>query len=422
MDIEGFQALLTPAGQAVLAEASDADLSEPALLATTARLRSRHAPALVAAALTQARLRLRARDKFGPAAAAMYFTPTGLEQSTRSTVAAHRARRFAAGQRVLEVCCGIGGDLVARAGAGVAGEGVDLDPLTVAVAGANVAALGVTGLVSVREGDAGLQDPSGFAAVFADPGRRTARGRVFDPRAYEPPLDVLMDLVRRAPAGCVKVAPGLPYEAIPDGAEAEWISDGGDVKEAALWLGDLAGRPSAGEPFLRRATVLRTRRAPDGAALGYETATLVAEPGLGVPGTGPWRRFLYEPDGAVIRAHLVAEVAARLGGVLADPQIAYITADSPVISPFASTYEIDEVMPFSLKGLRAELRRRGVGTLTIKKRGSAVDIDRLHRDLRLSGPEAATLVLTRVGDAPQALLCHPVQALIGPPEGPWSAS
>src|SRR5258708_39733284 len=101
MDIEGFQALLTPAGQAVLAEASDADLSEPALLATTTRLRSRHAPALVAAALTQARLRLRARDKFGPGAAAMYFTPTGLEQSTRSTVAAHRAHRFAAGRRAL---------------------------------------------------------------------------------------------------------------------------------------------------------------------------------------------------------------------------------------------------------------------------------------------------------------------------------
>jgi THUMP domain-like len=412
VDIEGFQALFSPAGREVLAEAADADLSETGLLASASRLRSRYPTGLVAAALTQLRLRARARDKFGPDAARMYFTPAGLEQSTRSSVAVHRARRFAArlggesSPRVLDLCCGIAADLVARARAGCPGEGVDLDPLTVAVARANLETLGLSGLVTVREGDAVRQDPSGYAAVFADPGRRTARGRVFDPRAYEPPLDVLLELVRRAPAGCVKVAPGIPHSAIPADAEAEWISDHGEVKEAALWLGGLRGSPGDGEPVRWSATVLRPRGTGDRGG----SATLTPDPGLGPPPVGPWLRYLYEPDGAVIRAHLVAEVAALTGGTLVDRGIAYVTSDTLTATPFASAYEIDDVLPFSLKKLRAELRRRGVGALTIKKRGSAVDVERLRRDLRLSGPDELTLVLTRIGAAPFALLCRPARA------------
>jgi SAM-dependent methyltransferase len=400
MDLAGLRALLTPTGQAVLADAAGADLSEQGLLATAARLRRRHPAELVAAALTQLRLRARAIDKFGPDAARMYFTSDGLEQATRASVATHRARRYARCQPTLDLCSGIGGDLIARARTGCRSAGVDHDPLTVAVAQANLGALGLSDTATVRRGDATQADPRGYAALFADPGRRTARGRVFDPKAYLPPLDTLLDLAMRAPGACVKVAPGIPHEVIPRGAESEWISAGGEVKEAAIWLGALAGRAE------RRATLL-----PAGLPAGTDpsgAATIVADPGLGAPPVGPWRRYLYEPDGAVIRAHLVAEVAADVAGNLVDARIAYITADTLKSTPFATTYEIDDVMPFSVKRLRSVLRERHVGTLTIKKRGSAVDIERLRRDLRLHGPEQATVVLTRVGTSPVALICRPV--------------
>ena len=409
VDLAGFATLLTPAGQELLAEAATADLTEAGLLATAARLRVRHPPDLVAAVLTQVRLRARALDKFGPDATRMYFTRDGLEQATRATVAAHRARRFAAcpaaggqaGRRpVLDLCCGIGGDLIALARAGLRVAGVDGDPLTAAVARANADALGLSGRTAVREADAALADPGPYGAVFADPGRRTARGRVFDPRAYRPPLDALLDIVALAPGGCVKVAPGIPYEAIPAGAEAEWISAGGEVKEAAIWLGALAGDVAC------RATVLPALPPPTSGATP-PAATLVPVPGLGDPPVGPWRRYLYEPDGAVIRAHLVAEVAADLDGSLLDPRIAYITSDTLRPTPFATAYEIHEVLPFSVKRLRQALRARRAGTVTIKKRGSAVDVERLRRDLRPVGPERATVVLTRVGAAPVAVLCEP---------------
>jgi SAM-dependent methyltransferase len=399
VNVAGFAAVLGPAGQALLAEAADADLSDDGLLGTAARLRTRYPADLVAAALTQVRLRARARDKFGPDAARMYFTPDGLEQATRASVAAHRARRFAAVPGpVLDLCCGIGGDLIALARAGCAATGVDHDPLTVAVARANIAALGLLGATGVGECDATQTDPGPYAAVFADPGRRTARGRVFHPRAYRPPLDTLLEIMARVPGGCVKVAPGIPHEVVPAGAEAEWISVAGEVKEAAIWLGTLAGAPA------RRATVLPATVLP---ATGLP-ATLVPVPGLGDPPVGPWRRYLYEPDGAVIRAHLVAEVAANVAGTLADPRIAYITSDTLEPTPFAAAYEIHEVLPFSVKRLRQALRVRRAGNVTIKKRGTAVDIDRLRHDLRPAGPERATVVLTRVGAAPVALLCEPV--------------
>ncbi|MBG6086484.1 THUMP-like domain-containing protein [Actinomadura viridis] len=433
MDIQAFRDLRTPAGQQALEAAARSDVTENALLATASRLREEYPAELVSAALTQIRLRARARAKFGTDAAAMYFTQAGLEQSTRASVAAHRARRFAAYlgasgngagpsldvHRVLELGCGIGADLIARARAGCQGEGVELDPLTAEVARANVAAFGLEDLASVRVGDATGEDPRGYAALFADPGRRTARGRVFDPRSYEPPLDTVLAMARSVPAACVKVAPGIPYEALWDAPgpehgvpasaggplEAEWISVGGEVKEAALWLGGLAGDAA------RRATLI-----PSGPG---EVRTLTPEPGLGDPPVGDWGRFLYEPDGAVIRAHLVAEVAARVGGRLADPRIAYITSDALEPTPFAAAYEIEDVLPFSVKRLRGELRRRGVGTLTIKKRGSAVDPERLRHDLGFGrrasgraaggGAAALTLVLTRVGRAPVALLTTPAR-------------
>ncbi|MGW2310953.1 class I SAM-dependent methyltransferase [Actinomadura luteofluorescens] len=408
MDIAAFRALHTPSGQALLQEAAEADVSEDGLLATASRLRERHDPPLVAAALTQVRLRRRARTKFGAEADRMYFTQAGLEQSTRASVAAYRAGRFAdrlpAG-RVLELGCGIGADLIARARGGLAGVGVELDPLTAEVARANVAAFGLDGLASVRVGDATKEDPSGFDAVFADPGRRTARGRVFDPRSYEPPLDVVLAMAGQTPAACVKVAPGIPHEAVPDDAEAEWVSVGGDVKEAALWLGGLAGDVRRRATLLSSDTHLSDR--------GPQVWTLTPQ-GPDVPDVRAWGRYLYEPDGAVIRAHLVGEVADLVDGGLADPHIAYVTSDELRPTPFASAYEVEDVMPFSVKRLRAELRRREIGVLTVKKRGSAVDVDRLRRDLGFGGRRAGrgarelTLVVTRVGRDPVALLTHAV--------------
>ncbi|GHJ93151.1 methyltransferase [Streptomyces sp. NE5-10] len=389
-DLASFAALLSPEGQTLLAALRDYDPARE--LAVASRLRRDHPAELVSAALGQARLRQRAVAKFGAEDAyRMYFTPNGVEQSTRASVGAHRAARLRElGVRsVADLCSGIGGDALALARAGVSVLAVDRDPLTAEVARANAAALGLADLIEVRCADVTEIDTSPYDAVFVDPARRGGRGRIFDPEAYSPPLSWAVEAARGARRAALKIAPGIPHETVPAEAEAEWISDGGDVKEAVLWFGT--------EPGARRATLL-----PSGASLLGR--------GLPDPAVRPVGRYLYEPDGAVIRAHLVAEVAEELSGGLIDETIAYVTSDVLAPTPYASAYEITDVLPFNLKKLKALLREREVGVLTVKKRGSAVEPEEIRRKVRPKGPNAATVLLTRVAGAPTMLIGQPAAA------------
>ncbi|WP_328968952.1 THUMP-like domain-containing protein [Streptomyces sp. NBC_00239] len=384
-------ALRTDEGRALLAALRDHDPAQE--LATATRLRREHPAALVSAALGMARLRQRAVAKFGAEDAyRMYFTPNGVEQATRASVAAYRAGRLAAlGVRSLaDLCSGIGGDALALARAGIRVLAVDRDPLTAAVARANAEELGLDHLIEVREADVTEIDTSGYDAVFLDPARRGGRGRIFDPEAYSPPLSWAVGAARTATYAAIKIAPGIPHEAVPPEAEAEWISDGGDVKEAVLWFGTAPGTI--------RATLL-----PQGVSLATSDPLPDPEP-------GPVGRYLYEPDGAVIRAHLVAEAAAELEGRLIDPTIAYITADTLRPTPYATAYEITDVLPFNLKKLKALLREREVGVLTVKKRGSAIEPEELRRKVKLQGRNSATVFLTRVAGAPSMLIGAPATA------------
>lgn len=266
---------------------------------------------------------------------------------------------------------------------------VDRDEVTCAVARANAAALGLSELIEVRCADVTEIDTSPYDAVFVDPARRGGRGRIFDPEAYSPPLSWAIEAARKAPLAALKIAPGIPHEAVPDDVHAEWISDSGDVKEAVLWFGTQPGSFSS--------TLL-----PAGASLWTARAAMLPD-----PEPRPVGRYLYEPDGAVIRAHLVAEVARQVSGGLIDPMIAYVTSDELHETPFATAYEITDQLPFNVKKLKALLRDREVGILTVKKRGSGVEPEELRRKMKLSGRNSATVFLTRVMDAPTMLVGAP---------------
>lgn len=376
-------------------------------------------PEVVALVLTQSRLRAKAEAKFGPFADGMLFTPAGLEQATRLVVAAHHAQRYVAAgiATVADLTCGIGADSMAFAGVGLRVLATDIDEATAAIATVNLRAFPEA---VVRHGDGlaldfaaeGLTD--GRGGIFADPARRTSAGkRIFDPKAYAPALDDVWALRSLVPAVGIKVGPGIPHAGLPADCEAQWVSVDGDVVEAGLWFGPLAPNGPGRTALLLRSldgtTVARTVRTDglenpvDGApAIVPEAITGVAELG----------GYLYEPDGALIRAGLVGDVARIMGGRLLDPTIAYLTTDTvyqddhPVA--LAAGYRILDCLPFGLKKLRAYLRERDVGRINIKKRGTAVTPESLRTQLALRGAQEATIVLTRVAGTQQVLIVEPL--------------
>jgi THUMP domain-like len=351
-------------------------------LALGERLRASYPPDLVAAALAQHDLRLRARAKFSRAER-MYLTRDGLEQASSEVVARHRAARYAPFDRVADLCAGIGGDLLALA-PGRAALAVDLDPVHLRMALRNAQEYGAVDLAAACTDVRELR-PDALPAVFVDPARRVA-GRRLQAGTSEPPLDWCFALAGRVDAVGVKAAPGLPVEVVPAGWEVELIADGRELKEAVLWSPALA-------TTARRATVL-----PGGHGL-------VQRPGEAVP-CAPPGAFVLDPSPAVTRAGLVEELARALDAWKIDRRIGFLSADHRLETPFGRLLVVEESMPWSLKRLRTALRASGAGAVQIRKRGSAVDVDDLRRRLDLRGDRQVTVILTRVLNRPWALVCR----------------
>ena len=403
-------ALLTPQGAELLARLATQRDGAVSPLALAERLRREYPAGLVAAAMAQQELRGAAAAKFSRAAD-MLFTRAGYEQSSSEPVARYRAGRLASARRVADLCCGIGGDLIALATASDV-LAVDRDEAHVRLALHNAAVYGRAQRVTAVVADVRDVPLTGLDAVFIDPARRSGPGSASAAGAHrfragtsEPPLDWCTALTERVAAVCIKAAPGIPGELIPPGWEAEFIAEARDLKEAVLWSPSLATAPPASPPDgkrgPRRATVLA---APDGRP--PRAHTLVARPGAPVPLRAPGE-YLLDPNPAVTRAGLVEDLARDLGGDAAkiDPQIAFLTLDRDVRTPFARTLRVRYSAPWHEKRFAAKLRELDVGAADIRRRGLAGDVDQIRRRLKLAGAGRATVVITRVSDQPWGLIC-----------------
>ncbi|KAF2413887.1 SAM-dependent methyltransferase [Microbacterium sp. B35-04] len=395
MELSEFEALLTPEGLRLLDAMPPVDSSDDVARAVTRLRRDGHSPDLVSAVVGQARLRTRGRAKFGDLAERMLFTRAGLEQATRLSIAARHAARFrdTGFTHIADLGCGIGGDALGLAGLGLRVTAVDADEVTAGIAAYNLAPFGSD--VEVRLGTAETTDLDGIDAVWLDPARRTAghtetaRTR---PADWSPSLEWVFDLARHMPVG-VKLGPGLDREVIPDDVEAQWVSADGSTVELVLWSGALAR-----EGVRRAALVIRDDRAHE----------LTAETDAADEPARELGAYVHEPDGAVIRARLIGEVARSLEAGMLDEHIAYLTSDAALTSPFVSTFRVREVLPAEVKALGKALRERDIGRLEIKKRGVDVDPSALRTRLKLRGSASATLLLTRIGNRRTAILADRV--------------
>jgi hypothetical protein len=385
--------LADPKGRQLLAEV-EVLLAEEEEWRIQEILRRRYPPDLCRAAVETVHLRHRAREKFPATADRMYFDREGLEMASRWELARYRASRFEGCDTVIDLCCGIGGDALALAHAAQRRVwALDVIKVRLHLARLNAEALDVGARIGLTQCDAVCLRPRADA-LFADPSRRRGGRRIRSPEAYEPSLSSLMALRSAVPALAVKVAPGIPEQDLPPDCEVEFVSSGGQCREAVLYFGPLArGR--------RRATLLPgdyTLEEPES-----PTTAPIAPPG----------RFLYDPDPAVVRAHLIDVLALRLGAWKLDARIAYLSADALVNTPFARSYRVLDHLPYHLRRVRQYLIGSRFWPEEIKKRRFPMQPDEFRRLLdmppdirRAPGTTTVTLVLTRIAERLTVLICQ----------------
>jgi hypothetical protein len=413
LTLELVDFLLSRRAATELLELVDADLGDTLRLVTW--LRKRFSRAEAAALLDQAVLRRSAGPRGGgkfPQAERMLFIDEALEQASSRRVAVYRAGVLAAhGVRtVADLGCGIGADTIAMAEAGLRVVAVELDPVRARLTAVNVAAAGLADRVKVLSTDWTTLEMAGQPAVdaaFVDPARRVAgatgddhdRRRVFSLHEMVPPLSAIRRLRARVPDVLVKVAPGVDLDEVPADAAVTFIAEGIHLKEALLCFGAL--RPPRSGSQLREAVVL-----PGPHVFGDDRGWPRARRRFDIPDIRAVQDVFYEPNPAVLRAGLVRDLGRRLHAGQIDPEIAYLTADDVVPTPFARAWPVERDGPFNLKELNRWLREAGVGRVIIKKRGSPIDPDTFRRRLKVTrgGPEK-TVFLTQAVGKPWMVLC-----------------
>ncbi len=402
MDLDTARWLASAPGREILSRLPAYD--EDAALARQTQLRAEGLSAeQAAAALAQSRLAARAVDKFGPDAARLLYTDDGLAQATPPELAAAHARRFAATgiDTVLDLGCGIGSDAMALAAAGLCVEALDIDPVIATLAAANLAQWPSAQAHQGRAEDVAVpEERIRHTGVWLDPARRIpgvgdVRGRARRTTSLAdlaPPWSLVLELAGRVPATGAKLSPGLAHAVVPAGAEAQWTSWRGEVLECAVWWGPLVAVPG------RTAAVCRPGARPEVITSG----DVRDEPPLAaVAEVGAW---LYEADRAVVAAGL----SAALPGRELTRGVGYATGEAVVDLPWTRRYAVVDALPLRVKVLRAWLRSRGIGQVTVKKRGASVDADALRRQLRGPGPGRAVLVVSSVAARVVVLVVEPV--------------
>lgn len=347
---------------------------------------------LLSFALTQAKLRSRATAKFGPLAENLLFTESALEQATRQQVANWHAGKFVGSNvdSITDLGAGIGSDSIGFAKASLEVVAVENHPVAYRALSQN--------LSNFENATATMADAQSHKvetqALWLDPARReqdrqSLKSRRLDPDQFSPNLEFVFQIAKSFPTG-IKLAPGFPHEMIPAGFEANWVSHEGDLVELVLWSEPI-GKPNMKKAVLLTDSTQEFEGEQDPAALGE------------------LEDFIYEPDASLIRSHLVGDFANQNGLSLISENIAYLSSATLISSPWLKAYRVKELLPLDEKKIRAYCTQNQIGILEIKKRGVDITPESLRPKLKLKGAGVATLILTKVGDARQAIVCEPIR-------------
>ena len=349
-------------------------------------LRKKISPVRAAIVIEQAQLRIHGLKKF-PCAGQMFFTRRGLEQSTSLQIARYKATHFRGLKNVADICCGVGGDLIAlaaRAVSGISTVGIDADELTAAIAGHNLLGVGLFN-ASVRHQTFEEADLAEFDGIHIDPDRRkksrTVRGDFFHPS-----LPNIYAALSEGQTVAIKVAPATPrHDSMPERIQREWIGDNRECKQQVLWSG-----PKTPKPGRTTATMV----ANTGRVFTY-SAESKRVAGARLAAAKEMGESIFEPHAVVLASGLMSSLAEDVGLAPVSEHADYLTGSLIQKTPLLSEYKIEETLQLDMRKISAALRKFKVGELIVKKRGVEQEVYNQISRLKVAGENRATLIATR---------------------------
>jgi hypothetical protein len=205
---------------------------------------------------------------------------------------------------------------------------------------------------------------------------------------------------------CAKVSPFIDDHVLwSHRCPVEYISERGECKEAVLWLGDFAEQHNhanrnlvPGRPDYS-ATVIDAH----GAISTLEPISC-PPPTIGAPAA-----WIFEPDAAVVRAHLTPVLASRVRGTLLDHNSYYLTSDSDVKTPFATKYRILEIISLRPAEIQKRCIALGRAVTAVKTRWMSISPDELLKRVPGAGKGAppAVIIVVKTRERHVALICEP---------------
>ncbi len=327
--------------------------------------------------LTQMRLRKKASQKFSHPEN-LLFTEKGIQQSSSKCLSEYHAVKFSKYKSIADICCGIGSDLQNLSENKELVFAVDLDNTTLEFAKWNNR--DKSNIVYIN-GKAQDFDKD-VEAVFIDPDRREGSKRIIEPEDYSPSISEIFKMLEKYPNMAIKLSPVINYKSLNINRKHtfEFVSEKGELKEILLCFGELAT-----ENIFRKAVLLPENLSINDLEIDEISVSKI-------------KKFLFEPDAAIIRSGLVKQLGYKFGYNLIDKNLALLTSDNSNQNRFVKTYKVIDVFNYNLKILKRYLKDKNIGILEIKTRGFSQTVEEFRKKLKLRGNKKATMFILKMNE------------------------
>jgi len=302
------------------------------------------------------------------------FTIKGVQQSSSTLLAEYHSKKMEHFETVADLCCGNGIDLHHIAVGKKQVWAVDFDKETLLAAKYNNSKHKNIKYLKIIAQDFTKK----VEAIFIDPDRRSGKRRLVEAEDLSPSLSEVLEMQKITPNILVKLSPAMDYKNLYISVDHSWefISENGELKEILLCLGMFAQKRNKAVLLPKKVELIANNEKIDVSKI---------------------KKYLLEPDVAIIRAGMVQDLGALFNANLIDEHLALLTFPEEIYSDYFKTYEVIDEINFNRKLLQKYLREKSIGKLVIKTRGFNQSVEQFRKKIKLTGEKSALMFILRIG-------------------------